>query len=193
MSDDSERWYSVFACSLAVAGALVLVTIASGQTPQSSQTRARARLDVGLPTEAELKAVEIGPDLRRLVQQLDAPSYAVREEAMGRCSRGACDRLQPHALLAGPGLSAEQRHRLVIVLREQLLESPRGAVGIRFNRAPHRMEGIVVDRVAVLIPDRALDGELHALAGGTLLDGHNELGPGLQEVAVEARQTVAHQ
>ena len=175
MSDESERRCSVFVFSLAVAAALVLVTTASAQTPELSRNIAPTRvrvpgLDVARLTEAQLNAVKIGAELRRLVGQLDAPAYDVREEAMGRLSSGACDLLHLCALLADPGLTAEQRHRLMLILFEQLLESPRGAVGIRVNPARHHMEGIVVQDLlpglpaeqVLLVGDRLtrLNGEL---------------------------------
>lgn len=170
MSDDFERRSRVFVCSLAVVGAMVLVTIASAQTPKPSKSLPPAwtrvpGVDVALPTEAELNAVEIGPELRRLVERVDAPSYDVREEAMGRLRRGACDKLHLYALLADPGLSAEQRHRLLSVLVEQILDAPRGAVGVSVNRARFVVQdllpGLPAERV-LLVGDRLmrLNGDL---------------------------------
>ena len=187
MSDDSKRRSRVLACPLAVVGAMVLVTTASAQTPKPSETRAPARtrvsgVDVALPTEAELKAVEIGPELRRLVEQLDAPAYDVREEAMGRFGSGACDRLHVYALLADPGLSAEQRHRLMGLLFERLLHAPRGAVGVRINTSRLRTEGIVIQDLLPGLPAEQvlLVGDRLTRLNGDLLETWDEFVIGVQ-------------
>ncbi len=188
MPDDFQRPSRVFACSLAAVGAMVLVTIASAQTPKASKTLPSAwprvgGIDDALPTEAELKAVEIGPELRRLVEQLDAPAYEVREEAMGRFGSGACDRLHLYALLADPGLSAEQRHRLMSLLFEQLLDAPRGAVGVRVNNARRRMGGFVVQDLLPGLPAEQvlLVGDRLMRLNGDLLETWDEFVIGVQE------------
>ncbi len=188
MSDDFQRWSRVFACSLAVVGAMVLVTIASAQTPKASKTLPPAwtragGIDVALPTEAELQAVEISPELSWLVEQLDAPAYDVREEAMGRFGSSICDRLHVYALLADPDLTAEQRHRLMTILFEQLFESPRGAVGIRVTRARHRIEEIVVQDLVPGLPAEQvlLVGDRLTRLNGDLLETWEEFVIGVQQ------------
>jgi hypothetical protein len=74
---------------------------------------------VALPPATELDAIEIAADLAELVDRLGSPSYAAREEA---------------AVLSRGALTAEQRHRLLSVVRERLLHTPRGAVGIKVDR-----------------------------------------------------------
>ncbi len=167
---------------------MVLVTIASAQTPKPSKTLPSAwprvgGIDDALPTEAELKAVEIGPELRRLVEQLDAPAYDVREEAMGRFGSGACDRLHLYALLADPGLSAEQRYRLMTLLFERLLDAPRGAVGVRVNTSRLRTEGIVVQDLLPGLPAEQvlLVGDRLTRLNGDLLENWTEFVVAVQQ------------
>jgi hypothetical protein len=87
-----------------------------------------------VPGPQDLVDVRVGPDLERLVAELDHAEFARREAAMiDLCDATSISQLQVYAVLARSDLSAEQRHRLMAVVRKRLLERPRGAVGINMN------------------------------------------------------------
>ncbi len=106
-----------------------------------------------LPTAEELKNVKIDPALRAIVQQLEDPSFAVREQATKQLIENAPDKMQLYALLYGEEtLTPEQRYRLLGALRESLLSIPRGAVGISMQPFQPMMGGPMEIRVTELIP-----------------------------------------
>jgi hypothetical protein len=84
-----------------------------------------------LPNQDELSGVMIDPAVRRLVDQLDDPSFERREEAQSELIETPVDVRQLCAVLEDPELSGEQRYRLLDVLRWQLRARPRGALGIK--------------------------------------------------------------
>lgn len=87
-----------------------------------------------VPSPQEVEGVRVGPELERLVAELDHADFAQREAAMRRlCDDGRVEQLQIYAVLARKALSAEQRHRLMTVVRQRLIDRPRGAVGINMN------------------------------------------------------------
>lgn len=73
----------------------------------------------------------IDPVLGSYIEMLEDPSYANRESASRRLLETSLDRAVLLDLVRRPGLSGEQQHRLLWIFRQQLLQTPRGAVGIR--------------------------------------------------------------
>lgn len=94
-----------------------------------------------MPTAEQLQGVRIDPSLRSCVGQLDDPSFATREQATNRLMDDSTDRLQLYAMLSRADLAAEQRYRLLNVLRERLTKTPRGALGISTNPFPMVQQG----------------------------------------------------
>jgi hypothetical protein len=108
---------------------------------------------VALPGAAELAAIQIDPALRVLVERLGDPSYIAREAATAELLRGPHDNAQIYAVLSQAKLTAEQRHRLLSVLRERLLNTPRGAVGIKVDRR-WLPEKVVIEELLPDLPAR---------------------------------------
>ncbi len=88
----------------------------------------------GLPTDQDLADVTVAPALAKLVALLDDAMFAAREKAMQQLLSGPVDRRQICKMLAGSDLSTEQRHRLLALLRYDLLNTPSGAIGIMIDR-----------------------------------------------------------
>jgi hypothetical protein len=106
--------------------------------------------DVSLPGLAELRAIEIPPRLDALVERLGDASYTRREEATAELLSTSFVNTEIYAVLAQRRLTPEQRHRLLSVVRERLLNAPRGAVGIKIDNR-WRLQGRIV--VEELLPD----------------------------------------
>jgi hypothetical protein len=108
---------------------------------------------LAMPDPTQLKNVKIDPTLRAVVHQLEDPSFEVREQATKKLIEMAPDKMQLYAMLApGSDLSPEQRYRLLAALREHLLKSPRGAVGISMEPVQQMMGGPLEIRVTDLLP-----------------------------------------
>ncbi|MCP3904008.1 MAG: PDZ domain-containing protein [Planctomycetes bacterium] len=125
-----------------------------------------------LPSPEELRDVEIDPELRRLVDQLDDPSFDRREEATLQLLSEPLDVRDLCSLLEEPELSAERRYRLLDVLRWQLRSRPRGALGIQMmwrQNTPNEPGAVEIVR---LLP--GLPAEQVLLPGDkiTHVDGH---------------------
>jgi hypothetical protein len=121
-----------------------------GQDPSDSPAGATGEL----PGAAELAAMAIDPGLAALVERLEDPSYASREEATARLLRASFDNDELYAVLTQRVLTAEQRHRLLSVVRERLLHTPRGAVGIKVEQRSMRNNQIVVEQLLPGLPGR---------------------------------------
>jgi hypothetical protein len=106
--------------------------------------------EVDLPGLAELRAIEIPSGLDALVDRLGSASYAEREEATAELLSRSIDNTAIYAVFAQRPLTPEQRHRLLSVVRERLLNAPRGAVGIKIDNR-WRLQGRIV--VEELLPD----------------------------------------
>ena len=102
-----------------------------------------------LPNPDALREISVQSTVQQLVDQLDHAKYAKRRSATMQLRELRVNRKQYYALLAHDGLSPEQRHRLLNVVRYRLLHMPRGALGISMQRqAPD--DGV---RITALIPD----------------------------------------
>lgn len=115
-----------------------------------------------LPSASDLRRVAIDPTLLHLVAALDSPAFAERETATQQILAGWEDPLQIFAVLDRQQLSAEQRHRLLVIARSKILDRARGALGITMtpvnNPQPGAPVEIRVDRfVAGLPAERVLE------------------------------------
>lgn len=104
-----------------------------------------------LPTDQDLEFVTVDPELAELVAMLDDAMFAARDKAMQRLLGGPVDRSQICKMLAGTELSAEQRHRLLALLRHDLLNAPRGAIGIMIDQRKAPRE-IVIEQLIENLP-----------------------------------------
>lgn len=148
---------------LAVAAAVCVATAALGQQkvrPQvvrpvlTSNQLQGIDPTVTIPLPAELAAVEIDPVLDAIVDALGDSSYAAREAANAQLIASSLENLQLYAVLARRELTAEQRHRLLSALRERLLNTPRGAVGIKVDQRWRRENKVVVEDLLPDLPAR---------------------------------------
>ncbi len=109
-----------------------------------------------LPSAAMLLKVQIDERLRRCIESLGDPTYAVREAATVELRTGDFVRWQIYAALSRMDLTSEQRYRLMSAVQDNLLLTPRGAVGI--SVATRQDNKIVVGR---LLPDLPAQDLLH--------------------------------
>jgi hypothetical protein len=100
----------------------------------------------------ELRDVSVEPAVLDLVQRLDSPDFKEREAASEALRTNDGWRMQMYALLAGETVTVEQRCRLLQVIRAQLVNMPRGALGIEM--APQQLVrgGPIEIRIVDLIP-----------------------------------------
>ncbi len=80
-----------------------------------------------------------------LIAHLDDPSYAARQEASARLLDRAFCIEQIQQGLSRRDLSPEQRHRLLAVYSQRVLNTPRGALGITMPRAQPAAAGQPVE------------------------------------------------
>ena len=110
----------------------------------------------GLPTDQDLADVTVDPALAELVALLDDATFGAREKAMQRLLGGPVNRLQICKMLAGTDLSLEQRHRLLALLRHDLLnaldaDADRGAIGIQIDQRKQPNE-IIIEQLIENLP-----------------------------------------
>jgi hypothetical protein len=102
-------------------------------------------------TREQLQNVSVDGDILDLVRLLDADDYAVREQATTELLKQDNRRIQLYAVLALGTLSVEQRCRVLQVVREQLVNAPRGALGIQMDPPMFIPGGPIEIRIADLI------------------------------------------
>ena len=122
-------------------------------TPPRQPRSSASRSAVTLPSPDQLKEIKIDAGLVLSIEQLGNSTYATREEAMVELLNGGFAKDQIYAALARLRLTAEQRHRLLVVVQNRLLTTPRGAVGIQVDRRLRRGK-IVVERLLPDLPAR---------------------------------------
>lgn len=107
-----------------------------------------------LPSDEVLAKVPLPPEVMEAVERLEAPTWEERERAEESLLKhpGADDPLL--RLLAGGDISAEQRHRLIDIVRRRIMETPRGALGVRMRPSSTR-NGVSI--IAVLKGMPAVD------------------------------------
>ena len=106
--------------------------------------------DVALPTDEELGRVSVSAELVRLARTLDSDAFseraAARKSILDR--KPTPDELM--ALLLRTDLGQEARHQLVGILRDRIVNAPRGALGIRMENFPDKDGGV---RIIAIVPD----------------------------------------
>ena len=113
--------------------------------------------NASLPSGADLAAVEIDARIEQFVARLGDPVYRVREEATAELLGRPFNNWQLYAILARGGLTAEQRHRLIAVIHDRLVNTPRGAIGIKVltrgagGRSPNE---IIIEQLLPDLPAR---------------------------------------
>jgi hypothetical protein len=102
-----------------------------------------------LPPDEELRRRVVSPEIRAAIDSLDAPSWDERERATRTLLDARLELEDLYAALAEPGISPERRHRLLGVTVERIVNSPRGALGVRMDLG--RDDGLGV-RITATIP-----------------------------------------
>lgn len=137
------------------AGAALAVLLSSGAAlgQQDMRVTRLAPNDLApLPSAEILREIEIDPALERVVEQLDDPAYEKRQEASVALRDAPWENLELYAILERLPLSAEQRHRVLLVIAERLLTRPRGAVGIQIDQ--RRLPEVVIFKLLPELPAR---------------------------------------
>ena len=147
---------AILAASLAPAqlapvqdGRIPPVQIGGAQLPVARQP--------SLPSDSDLARIDVAPELLRLVRALDSESFADRASARaGIVARRAMpDELM--AVLIRKDLSVEARHALVSILRDRIVNAPRGALGVRMEQFVERQGGVrVIGLVAGMPAEKKL-------------------------------------
>ena len=158
---------------------IMLPLVWCGQPVMAQLNDGSHRLAVVLPDEATLRSVTVDPQVRALVAQLDDASFQTREAATQALLEVAPDRMHLYAMLVQEELSTEQRYRLLEVIREHLLRTPRGALGISMRIAPlgdHGMGIQVTDFVQGLPAQRVLQvGDIITHIDGTPVTDNDQV------------------
>lgn len=128
------------------------------EQPRQLSPAAVASAQSYIPSAEELDDVQIDERLRLCIDLLGDPTYAVREAATVELQTGDFVRRQIYAALSRLDLSGEQRYRVTTAVQDNLLLTPRGAVGISVNRRFREENKIVVDQ---LLPDLPARDVLH--------------------------------
>lgn len=145
-------------------------------------------IDVELPSDEELSRVSVDTELRLLVEDLGSESYETRERATGRLLDASQANVQFYAILAQQDLTSEQRNRLLMVVRQRLIQTPRGAVGISMRPAVRGPDGLAHVEVADLIEGLPAERVLKVGDRITHLDGKPLESTEELTVAVQSRR-----
>lgn len=138
-----------------------------------------ADADLEIPGDEELSRVSVDPELLSAVADLNSDSYATRELATERLLDVPHENIEFYALLARQELTTEQRSRLLMIVRQRLIQAPRGAVGI--SMMPHhgrdgRVQIEVTDIIEGLPAERVLEvGDRITHLNGRPLDSPDQL------------------
>lgn len=102
-----------------------------------------------LPSDAALRGRGVPDAIRTAIAALDAPSWDDRERATRMLLEARLELEDLYASLADPSIGAERRERLVGITLERIVNSPRGALGVRMDLG--REDGVGV-RITATIP-----------------------------------------
>jgi len=132
---------------------------------------------MALPSDAELAKVRLDPEMVRLARELDAELYPERAAA-----RAAIEARKPTpeelmAVLLRKDLGVEARHVLVGILRDRIMNAPRGALGIRMEGFGAAGGGVRVSGLVAGMPaERVLKvGDLIREINGNVLGDRSDL------------------
>lgn len=106
--------------------------------------------------ESDFARVPASPETERLVVELDAKSFLERQAAEESLVARRAPLSELLGVLSRPGLSAEQRQRLVGVVSRQVERIPRGALGIRMDTGRDIGRGVVVSGFVEGMPASAV-------------------------------------
>ena len=126
------------------------------ENPKQLVPPATTSVETYLPSAAELNEVQIDERLRLCIESLGDPTYAVREAATVELRTGGFVRWQIYAALSRLDLTGEQRYRLTTAVQDNLLLTPRGAVGISVTDQSRRKNKIVVGQLLPNLPAQDL-------------------------------------
>ena len=133
-----------------------------------------------IPQRAQLEAVELPAPLIALVSRLGEADYETRRQATEelRSRDFAINELLAVFVQLSPG--PEQRQRLLSVIQDQLINAPRGAVGISMQQRDREdgegIEVIVTDLIEGLPAERILEiGDRITHLDGRILESMNDL------------------
>jgi len=140
-------WATTLALLLAFAGAAH-----AQQQPVRRLTDLQPQPEVQAPKieQPDFSHITIDPALREIVDQFGSDDFAEREAASERLTKRDFPREQIYAVLTQLELNAEQRHRLMSHIISQLVNAPRGALGISMswiNEAFDQPGYILVERI----------------------------------------------
>lgn len=105
----------------------------------NGSVRIEGQIDFGIiPSPEELRKVNLdeASELVAIIERLGDSSFEVREKATEQLKQAEHDHVHLYAVLEQLDLSAEQRIRLLDVVRDRVLHAPRGAIGISMQRQP---------------------------------------------------------
>lgn len=150
---------------------------------RGQQFQAVQRLEAdptGIPTASELEGVEIPAALRDIAARLGDEAFPAREQASAELLEAGFSVREILAVLVQEQPDAEQRQRLLGAVRDQLINAPRGAVGISMQTRPRPdgpgVELVVSDLIEGLPAERALRiGDRITHLNGEVFSSANEL------------------
>jgi len=93
----------------------------------------RTRPIVVTADELSSGGIEVDAQTLALAARLDSPDYHQREAAAEQLEGETIHLAQLYGLLEGARLNAEQRYRMLEIIRHRLIHAPRGAVGIQMQ------------------------------------------------------------
>ena len=150
ISQSRSRSFAVVVAVLCLTGSVLAQELQLAiQQPAQTSINGIPRL----PTDQDLVFVTVDPALAELVALLDDAMFGAREKAMQRLLSGPVDRNQVCKMLAGTDLSLEQRHRLLALLRHDLLNAlnaDRGAIGIQIDE--RKRPNIIIEQLIENLP-----------------------------------------
>ncbi len=120
-------------------------------------------------SRAKLEIVQPSPELLKLLEELDDPSFEIRQAASQKLLDRSFTDESIWAVLDRFTLSEEARGRLITAACRRVLDRPRGALGIRMGQAPLDRPGVVIQATLVGMP-----AEKFLRAGDVIeeIDGH---------------------
>lgn len=138
-----------------------------------------------LPPDDRLRARTIPSEVRSAIEALDSPSWEVREKATRELLESRLELEDLYAALADPATSGERRQRLLGVTMERIVNSPRGALGVRMENG--RDDGLGV-RITATIPGMPAERHLEpddiiVAIGGRAVNDRDDLVRTVQESA----------
>jgi len=112
-----------------------------------------------LPPDSELRGRVVPPAIRTAIASLDAASWEDRERATRTLLEAPLALEDLYASLSDPAITAERRQRLLGITIERIVNSPRGALGVRMDVGRDGGAGV---RITATIPGMPAERHLEA-------------------------------